>query len=255
MLLWFGNPEQASYYFLHTKFDHSPYSREGELTMTKKFVFTLLVLLGLTLSLSACRMSASKVPAVTATTAEDFPFPVVTTQPDVVKDIQTQTAVATGVPTIGEATATVDNQVGGGVPSEKTIVETATATVEVVEPTSEPVSIPTVTRPSSYTLQKGEWPICIARRFDVNLGAMFQANGLNMNSRPATGTTLVIPAGNWNSGSRALKNHPTTYTVQAGDTIYTVACAFGDVDPSGIIAANGLSSPYSLSAGQTLQIP
>lgn len=224
--------------------------------MTKKFVFTLLVLLGLTLSLSACRMSASKAPAVTVTAAEDFPFPVVTTQPDVVKDIQTQTAVATEAPTVvEEATATVDSQVGGGVPSEKTIEETATATVEVVEPTSEPISIPTVTRPSSYTLQKGEWPICIARRFDVNLGALFQANGLNMNSRPGTGTTLVIPAGTWNSGSRSLKNHPTSYTVQPGDTIYTVACAFGDVDPSGIIAANGLSSPYSLTAGQTLQIP
>jgi LysM repeat protein len=219
--------------------------------MTKRFVFTLLVVLALTLGLSACRMPASKAPVGTPTLAEDFPFPVVTTQPDVIKDIQTQTAVASEAPTAAEQTsATPDSQVGGGVPSEKAVEEaTATTAVEqagggVTENTtsSEPVVVPTTARPSSYVLQKGEWPICIARRFDLDLAGFFQANGLNMNSKPGTGTSLTVPStGNWNSGARALKNHPASYTVQSGDTIYTVACAFGDVDPAAIIAVNHLS--------------
>jgi LysM repeat protein len=41
----------------------------------------------------------------------------------------------------------------------------------------------------------------------------------------------------------------------AGDTIYTIACAFGDVDPNAIIVVNGLESPYTLTPGQVLQIP
>jgi hypothetical protein len=34
-----------------------------------------------------------------------------------------------------------------------------------------------------------------------------------------------------------------------------VACRYGDVDPMGIAAANGLSSPYTLTPGTTIQIP
>ena len=52
------------------------------------------------------------------------------------------------------------------------------------------VPIPTLDRPSTYTLQKGEWPICIARRYDVNLNDLFNLNGLNMESRPAMGAVL-----------------------------------------------------------------
>ena len=116
--------------------------------------------------------------------------------------------------------------------------------------------IPTLKRPQTYTLQRGEWPICIARRFDLNMGDLLAINGLNMNSKPATGFVMQIPqSGNWSSGARALKSHPTSYTVVAGDTIYTVACSFGDVSPEGIIAANGLKSPYTLTAGTVINIP
>ena len=119
-----------------------------------------------------------------------------------------------------------------------------------------PVILPTLERPATYALQKGEWPICVARRYNLDLDTFFAANGLTMNSRPAVGTTLKIPAtGTWNSGARALKTHPATYTVKSGDTIYTIACDFGDVDPNAIVVANALAAPYTLQAGQVLQIP
>jgi hypothetical protein len=43
--------------------------------------------------------------------------------------------------------------------------------------------------------------------------------------------------------------------VVAGDTIYTIACKYGDVDPNAIAQANSLQAPYDLSAGKVLHIP
>ena len=111
---------------------------------------------------------------------------------DTVKnDIQTQTAQAQQ-PAVATATATAAAQ-----------AEATQAPVSDQGPGYQPpprpppttpplrqldaVSIPTLTRPSTYTLQKGEWPICIARRFDLDLASLFSANGLTMDSRPATG--------------------------------------------------------------------
>ena len=129
-------------------------------------------------------------------------------------------------------------------------------TPTTVQPTMIVVPSATPGRPATYTLQQGEFPFCIARRFNVDAGTLLSVNGLNMNSHPAAGTVLTIPqSGAWSSGSRALLAHPTTYTVNAGDSIYSIACTFGDVDPNAIIVANALKSPYTLSAGQTLNIP
>jgi hypothetical protein len=230
--------------------------------MTKRLAFILLVMVTLTMILTACKLPASKAPAGTPTLAEDFPFPVVTTQPNVIQDIQTQTAVAEAAASpkapevVATETATPDNQAGGGAPAVAKEVSTDTPAAASTSVPSSHSAVPTVTRPSVYALQKGEWPICIARRFDVYLPTFFSANGLTMSSKLFVGARLTIPStGTWNSGPRALKSHPTTYTVRSGDTIYTVACSYGDVSPEAIIAVNSLSSPYTLTSGQSLQIP
>jgi LysM repeat protein len=43
--------------------------------------------------------------------------------------------------------------------------------------------------------------------------------------------------------------------VSSGETIYSIACYYGDVSPEAIIALNGLEEPYKLTAGQKLNIP
>lgn len=59
----------------------------------------------------------------------------------------------------------------------------------------------------------------------------------------------------YNLGARALRAHPTSYLVQSGNTVYSIACIFGDVDPRNIEAVNNLTGAYTLSVGQTIQIP
>jgi LysM repeat protein len=104
-------------------------------------------------------------------------------------------------------------------------------------------------------LQEGEFVYCLARRFDVDPAQILSLNGLLESTTIYAGTVLKIPQSGSFPGARALRNHPTTYTASAGETLYSVACAFGDVDPSAIATANGLSAGATLTAGQTLSIP
>jgi nucleoid-associated protein YgaU len=210
--------------------------------MNKKVLTLVLIAILIGLSAAACTRSATTKQPEDLDPTIEIPFPVNTLDPAArVTEIveQTQAAIATPETSSSEPEATPIIVV------QDTPAPTATLPV-----------IPTPERPASYTLQKGEWPICVARRYNLDLNSFFNQNGLTMNSRPAEGTVLKIPAtGTWSSGDRALMAHPANYTVKAGDTIHTIACAFGDVDPMGIVAANSLQSPYTLSSGQVLRIP
>lgn len=166
----------------------------------------------------------------------------------------------TVVPTKGE----------GEVPGEAS-PPPAAGTPGAPEPTQQPVEpqptatqqptkvkVPTATpgRPATYTLKGGEFPYCIARRFNVDPGELLRLNGLGTNPLYHAGMTLKIPqSGKSFPGKRSLRSHPTTYTVKTGDTIYEIACLFGDVSPEAIAYANNLTKPYNLKVGQTLQIP
>jgi murein DD-endopeptidase MepM/ murein hydrolase activator NlpD len=54
--------------------------------------------------------------------------------------------------------------------------------------------------------------------------------------------------------SGVFARQPLRYTVQRGDTLYRVARIYG-VSPANLMAANGLSNPRQLEAGQVLIIP
>ena len=212
--------------------------------MKRNLWIFILVALVASLVVSGCQKSASKNPVATQdkTAKTVFPTPIPN---DSVKNAQAGTQTAQALEQANQPTNTPKPQ------QDATATEVPpTPTVKVVIPTATPG------RPAEYVLQKGEFPYCIARRFNINVGDLLSLNGLNINSKPAVGYKLKIPqSGTWNTGDRALKAHPTTYAVKAGDTIYSVACQFGDVDPNDIIAANTLKSPYTLTAGQSLSIP
>lgn len=220
---------------------------------------------------SACNQPYSQPPSVTNTPINpDSLFATPIGGPTNMTDVQnfaTGTSLAlTGTP----ASALLTQTPLGGTPQSATetptplvaltLNSTSTATLAVsgTQPSGTlPTSAPVGSRPSTYALQKGEFPYCIARRFDVNPDELLALNGLSSGNIYYPNLTLKIPqTGNPFPPPRALRTHPTTYTVASADqTVAGVACVFGDVDPSAIAAANNISVSSSLTAGQQLSIP
>jgi LysM repeat protein len=212
----------------------------------------LIVLVTFAITLAGCRLSASTPPPVTET-----PDSAMNTLEAELRVIGTQTAVASG----GEEPVPTEAPPADGTPTTSTDATQPTSP-EATEPppppspTPAPVFTATPGIPQTYQLQKGEFPYCIARRFNVNQTELLNLNGLGAGAVVPVGYNLKIPqTGNPFFGQKALLNHPTNYTVVAGDTIYTIACKYGDVDPNAIAQANSLQAPYNLSAGQVLHIP
>jgi len=134
---------------------------------------------------------------------------------------------------------------------------TPDAGAPAVQPPAAVTPFPTVpvSRPASYTLSVGEFPYCIARRFNLNPAELLRMNGLSDGQILQPGLVLTIPQTGVFPADRALRAHPTQYTVLSGDTLSGIACKFGDVDPINIAAVNGLGASATLTAGQFLQIP
>ena len=221
--------------------------------MTTTRYIILIVLVTSALILSGCKLSASTPPP-----ASETPDSAMSTLEAELGNIATQTAVSGG----GVESAPTQEAPAGSTESATTTEAAPPTSPENTEPppppTQTPVPVPPATPgvPETYQLQKGEFPFCIARRFNVNVSELLNINGLGSSSVVPVGFTLKIPqTGNTFVGQRALLSHPTNYTVVAGDTIYTVACKYGDVDPLVIAQANNLSSPYNLSAGSVIHIP
>jgi LysM repeat protein len=230
----------------------------------KRFLIFLAIAL-LILGLTACVRPASTPPSTEAvpTSAESFPLPGETE--DVMNQLEqaaTQTIMAAqGTPMTSPTAPLVD---ATAVSPQETPVAGATSDVQLpavpVQPaasaTPVPLPSPTPGIPSSWTLQKGEHPYCLARRYNVNPDELLRLNGLSAGSYFYGGMVLKIPqTGNTFPANRSLRAHPTNYTVSSGDSIYSVACVFGDADPYAIAAANGISSPYTLTPGQSIYIP
>lgn len=234
---------------------------------------TKLAFIALSLALSAlgvaCNVQASKAPAATPTNL--FPQPVAGTPGmGVVEQFATQTELAkTAAPLAGVSSGTPAAIQINGTPQAPVILDPAlaggatslpslTPDPALAQPPAAVTPFPTVavSRPSTYTLSFGEFPYCIARRFNLSPDELLSLNGLADGQILQPGLVLKIPqAGSSFPANRALKAHPTTYTVLSGDTLASIACKFGDVDPVNIAAVNGLNANASLTPGQSLQIP
>jgi LysM repeat protein len=228
--------------------------------MSKKTVLYAMLILVLAVSLSACQRSASSEPVGTPTAGSASQGPVETSSDpmEMLRRFATQTAQAmsgtvqpvgvTTTPYAGTPQATVAN----GTPAVAFTPVFATQTS--IPNTAVP---PVTTKPSSYTLQEGEYPFCIARRFNVDQSELLSINGLSSSGQYYPGLVLKIPqTGNPFVGARSLLPRPAKYTVLSGDTIYGIACKYGDTDPIiNIAAANNLVAPYTLKTGTILTIP
>lgn len=220
--------------------------------------------------ISACELPYSTPPAGTSTPISAtslFETPIEQTPEITMSEIAgfgTQTALAltgtpivvieTPTPEITDATPTLDLSVTdtSTTPFPTSGAETAAPPTSGALPTSAPVG----SRPATYTLKPGEFPYCLARRFDVDPDELLRVNGLSGGNIYYPNLTLQIPQSGSFPGTRALRNHPTTYTVTgANQSVYAVACLFGDVDPAAIAQANNISVDATLTSGQQLNIP
>lgn len=126
--------------------------------------------------------------------------------------------------------------------------------------------------PTTYTVQRGDWFYAIARKFGATVEALQAANpGVNPNlvfpgqvlNIPGSGTTA--PPGSTNppptggatptpSPTGTSDAKPSRYTVQAGDTLYSIALRFNTTIYA-LQIANHLASPHFIYPGQVLVIP
>jgi len=216
--------------------------------MSKKVIIIIALAMAATLLFAACERSAGQPILATPTEEGAKTLP---TGISLVQAWGTSTAVALQTAAAQGLVSPTPTET----PNSLTLVPPPGA---VTTPVTTPVIVvPTLTpgRPSTYSLQQGEFPYCIARRFNVDPNALLAANGLTSGQIVQPGLLLTIPASGSFPGARALSPHPATYTVQVDDTIYKVACHFGDVDPTSIAAANGITLTTPITTGQILNIP
>jgi LysM repeat protein len=177
-----------------------------------------------------------------------------------VENFITQTALAGASPNPAIATATLAISNPGAATETPTplvnIIPSATSTQAVVVAAT---AAPAVSG-SEWILRNGEFPYCIARRYNVDPTDLIKASGLTSPDIYYEGQRLIIPQNStWPAslGSRSLLNRPGTYTVTGNSdtTIYGVACKYGEINPSVIAQNNNLSVDAALTVGQTLNIP
>jgi len=235
------------------------------------FIFSLVAML----LLVSCQRAASQAPLASLATPTGSTTAATVEQPTGLGQVQMigTTQMIQTMTAISVQTKAAQTLIPGGVQPTSTPVGTLGTpnTFTLVPPTgvvttpaagiTPVVIVPTATpgRPASYTLMTGEFPYCIARRFNVNQAELLTLNGLTSTSANGLqpGAVLHIPqSGNPFVGERALHPHPGTFTVSsANDTIYSIACYYGNIDPTQIIAANSLVTPYTLHINQALSIP
>jgi LysM repeat protein len=205
----------------------------------------------LAIGLTSCKLPASKGPE---TTSDGFPVPSGSEETSSGIDVSafaTQTAQALPPVVIASATQPAESTSASPVPGETSVPPSP-------EPTQAPIVYVQATPggpPAEYTLASGEYPFCIARRFNVDINELLSINGLTTSSLTYTGQVLKLPqTGNPFIGERALKPHPDYYKIQSGDTLNTIACSYGDVSPDMIALQNDLTGS-NYGPGDVILIP
>lgn len=229
----------------------------------KKLVWVVVLV---ALMASSCTLTYPGAKAATPIPTKAFTNPLPTNS-DPMKDLEsfaTSTALAKTAIAGGGTPVAPNNQVTSTpvIPGGITLTPSVTpvvvggSTSTPVGPTAVPPTLIT-SRPATYTLQQFEFVYCIARRFNVDPDDVLALNGLFDSETVYAGTVLKIPQSGAFPGTRALRAHPTTYTVTGNsDTnIYGVACVFGDVDPASIAQRNNLPLSATLTIGQQINIP
>jgi LysM repeat protein len=122
--------------------------------------------------------------------------------------------------------------------------------------------------PATYVVQEGDWVYKIARTFNIAPLELLAANPvIGVDQQVYPGQELIIPgAGLEATGAEqgsiegatimapANAVAASTYHVQAGDTVFSIALNHG-VDVDALAENNDIAAPYMIYVGQSLVIP
>ncbi len=103
---------------------------------------------------------------------------------------------------------------------------------------------------ATYVVQPGDTLFSISRRQGVNVQALAAANGLTLNSWVYVGQRLTIPGSTGTPASPPVTGD--TYTVQRGDTLFSIARRHGTT-VAALKSANGLTRD-TIYVGQRLRV-
>lgn len=252
--------------------------------MRTQFLLTLLLIAAL---LTACTRERAT-PEPTATPAETA-APTRTSSEPVVETVSTSaatptaTAAGTATPEAGVSSALIQYTVQGGdtigsIAAQFRVTEQQLRELNNLPnddifagqilrvPEGEPTPTP---EPFKHVVQPGETLTTIAARYGVNFLTLVEVNGLESPDTLAEGTELLIPGvtaptastdaatgGDATSteGGGGSTQSAVTHIVQPGETLSTIAADYG-IDAADLAAANNLTNPNMLRAGQQLIIP
>ncbi|HVU17657.1 MAG TPA: LysM peptidoglycan-binding domain-containing protein [Candidatus Didemnitutus sp.] len=139
--------------------------------------------------------------------------------------------------------------------------------------TPPPTPVENVAPVSTYTVQKGDSLWSIAKKNHLTISELTKANNLGAGATLQPGKKLIIPSKALTSAPSDLATAPATshpesekaathqagietvkHTVIAGETLRSIAHKYG-VKSGDLAAANGLTGPDKVHAGQVLTIP
>lgn len=122
---------------------------------------------------------------------------------------------------------------------------------------SQPAASPTTAQnAAAHVIQRGETLANISQQYGVSINDIVSANNVLNPSAIYAGQTLSIP-GAASSGTNAgytPAQAATTYTVQPGDTLFSIATRYG-ISVWALEQTNNISNPSLLQAGNILTIP
>lgn len=106
----------------------------------------------------------------------------------------------------------------------------------------------------SYTVKAGDTLLGIALQHGLTWQALGAANGLGEFDLLQIGQQLTIPgAGNPPAPSPPLASEPVFYTIQEGDTVFSIAIR-NNLDWQALLALNGLTESSLLQIGQQIRL-
>lgn len=146
---------------------------------------------------------------------------------------------------------------------QEIMIPTSAANLPVNVSPAPVADIPSALSVNSYKVEKGDTLSRIARKHNIRLSELLQANNMSMSSIIRPGQTLSIPD---NSGiqqslsskvpvvaPRIVPPGATTHVIKKGENLSRIASIYG-VTVSQIMELNGLSNPSLIRAGQSLII-